>query len=89
MCWHRLASQAAFKKRLYGQNVPKAEVSALTGTTATVEDCQDSSKAGVQDLNTGEKLTVGQPRNPVRATLTIDAKGAWKIATLAYPGGTC
>lgn len=84
-----LASQAAFKKRLYGQNVPKPEVSALTPTTATVEDCQDSSKAGVQDLKTGEKLTVGQKRNPVGATLKLDATGAWKIATLAYPGGTC
>jgi len=37
-----LASQAAFKKRLYGQNVPKPEVSALTATTATVEDCQEN-----------------------------------------------
>jgi hypothetical protein len=84
-----LASQEAFQRRLYGKNLPRPRVARLDPPTAIVWDCQDSSHAGIRDLKTGERLTVGVERNPVRATLSLDRDGHWRIARIEYPGGAC
>jgi len=84
-----LAAQTASRKGPYGVNLPRPEVAAIVSGTASVRDCQDSSHAGVEDRKTGRKLTVGVPRNPVRATLRRGDDGLWRIATIEYPGGSC
>lgn len=62
----------------------------VDGNTATVSDCQDASRAGKADLETGEKKTVGVSRNPVRARLERVADGGeWKVAKITFPGGDC
>jgi hypothetical protein len=47
-----LASQAAFGKRLYGANLPRPTLAHLGSGTARIDDCQDSSHAGVMNLKT-------------------------------------
>ena len=84
-----LASQEAFNKRLYGQNRPRPRLIDLGPSTATIKDCQDSSQAGIVDLKSDDRLTVGVARNPVKATVKLDGDGRWKIATITYPSGDC
>jgi len=84
-----LAAQDAFGKGLYGENVPRPEIVNLHTRTASIRDCQDSSRAGVEERKTGRKLTVGVARNPVTATLKRGDDEIWRIATIEYPGGSC
>ena len=84
-----LAAQDAFHKALYGENVPRPTVVRMDGSSADVRDCQDSSRAGVEDLKTLQKLNVGVPRNLVMSTLLRSPDGQWRISTIVYPGGQC
>jgi hypothetical protein len=75
----------------YGQDIsyitwPKA----IAGADAAVlSDCQDGSQAGVLDVRTGNKLTVGTPNTPTRGTLQRTSTG-WKVATVEIlEGATC
>ncbi len=75
----------------YGQDIsyitwPKAIVGA---DTAVLSDCQDGSQAGVLDVRTGNKLTVGTPNTSTRGTLQRTSTG-WKVATVEIlEGATC
>lgn len=74
----------------YGTVRPRITKVIVEGNTATVVDCQDASRAGKADLETGEKKTVGVPRNPVRARLErVTDSGEWKVAKITFPGGDC
>ncbi len=81
----------AENKAGYGQDVsyitwPKAIAGA---DTAVLSDCQDGSQAGVLDVRTGNKLTVGTPNTPTRGTLQRTSTG-WKVATVEIlEGATC
>ena len=68
------------------EHVTKIDVE---GATATVTDCQDASQSGQADALTGERKTVGIPRNPVTARMQRGADGKWQVAEISYPGGTC
>jgi len=73
----------------YGQDIsyitwPKA----IAGADAAVlSDCQDGSQAGVLDVRTGNKLTVGTPNTPTRGALQRTSTG-WKVATVEILEGT-
>ena len=75
----------------YGQDIsyitwPKAIAGA---DTAVLSDCQDGSQAGVLDVRTGNKLTVGTPNTATRGTLQRTSTG-WKVATVEIlEGATC
>jgi hypothetical protein len=84
-----LASQENFGHELYGENMPRPEVEFLDDSTARVEDCQDSSSAGVRDADTQEPLTVGVDRNPVQSEMRRGDDGVWRLATIEYTGETC
>lgn len=75
----------------YGQDIsyitwPKA----IAGADAAVlSDCQDGSQAGVLDVRTGNKLTVGTPNTPTTGALQRTSTG-WKVATVEIlEGATC
>ena len=76
--------------RLYGQPRPRVPtVSLASGNRATVADCADFSHYGQADAKTGKPRTVGVARTAVRVTLAKGTDGLWRVADVAYPGGTC
>lgn len=52
---------------------------------ASFGDCMDNSKTGSINVKTGEKLTVGVPRDNSWITVKRDPKtGAWKVSNLQF-----
>jgi hypothetical protein len=74
-------------QRAYGHDVPLRESVERQGSTALVTGCLDSSRTGVADRATGERLTVGVPTNPVLVTLKRGADGLWRVFGTKFPGG--
>jgi len=75
--------------RLYGQVRARPTVRRVTGSRATVGDCQDASQAGQADARTGKPETVGVARSPVEATMLRGADGRWRVSDVRYMGGSC
>jgi hypothetical protein len=74
---------------LYGENVPRAQVTvAPDGASAVINDCQDSSAAGAADKKTKAKLTVGVARNHVVVTMRPQS-GMWKVYFVSYSKTPC
>jgi hypothetical protein len=73
----------------YGEDVLHPDPPEITGRTATISDCLDSSLSGQKDRRTGERLTRGVKNNPVVVTMTRGEDGVWRVATVDYPGGKC
>lgn len=86
----KLGDQRAKGQALYGVNVPRMQKVDVTGSKATIRDCQQSSSAGVENLATHRKLTVGVDRHPVTATVLLRGND-WKVSVIAYgaDGATC
>ena len=61
----------------------------LGADRAVIEDCQDSSEAGVADRHTGRHLTRGSQRNHVSATMRRAPDGEWRVAYISYPDTPC
>ena len=83
-----LAAQRTRDVTVYGTVTPRISDVRLDGDTAVVRDCQDASRSGQAD-GSGRPRTVGLARNPVSATVQRSADGAWRVADVAYPGGSC
>jgi len=76
--------------KAYGDVTARIVSVQVNGASAKVVDCQDASHTGQADAKTGDPKTVGVARNPVNADLKRDsADGQWKVAQVAFPGGTC
>lgn len=74
----------------YGADVPRPEVRINTeATTALVDDCQDSSNAGIAVKATEEHVTVGVARNHVSVTMKKQPGGTWKVAFIDYTKSPC
>lgn len=74
----------------YGMNVPRPEVRINPdATTALVDDCQDSSNAGIAMKETEERVTVGVERNHVSVTMKKQPGGPWKVAFIDYAKSPC
>jgi hypothetical protein len=54
------------------------------GTTAVIDDCQDRSQAGSMKAATGDKLTVGVPRDHYQGSLVKGDDGIWRVAQVFY-----
>ncbi|ASR36611.1 hypothetical protein BAY61_18195 [Prauserella marina] len=81
-------SQAQAGITVYGDVTARIVSVEVAGDAATVVDCQDASRTGQADAETGDRKTVGVERNPVNAELKrVD--GQWKVAQVSFPGGTC
>jgi hypothetical protein len=74
----------------YGADVPRPEVRINPdATTALVDDCQDSSNAGIAVKDTEERVTVGVARNHVSVTMKKQPGGPWKVAFIDYTKSPC
>lgn len=56
---------------------------------ASVLDCQDASRSGEIDRDTGEVKSVGSSRTPFTATLTEDPSGHWRVTRARYLPDPC
>ena len=75
---------------LYGANVPRPTARINPdASTGLVDDCQDSSRAGVSERSTGKRVTVGVARNHVSVTMKKQAGGLWKVAFIDYAKSPC
>ncbi|MFG1920778.1 hypothetical protein [Cryptosporangium sp. NPDC048952] len=83
-----LAALDANGQRNYGADVPVAQTVRVNGTSALVTGCLDSSRSGVANAATGDPVTRGVPRNPVRADLIHAPDGIWRISAVTYPPAT-
>jgi hypothetical protein len=52
--------------------------------TAAIADCQDASQAGSYEISTGNKMTVGIPRNPLQASYQRGQDGVWRVEQVFY-----
>lgn len=75
---------------LYGANVPRPTARINPdATTALVDDCQDSSNAGVADQSTAKRITVGVARNHVSVTMKKQPGELWKVSYVDYAKSSC
>ena len=54
------------------------------GSTAVIDDCQDRSQAGSMKVATGDKVTVGVPRDHYQGNLVKGDDGVWRVAQVYY-----
>ncbi|TDD41375.1 hypothetical protein [Saccharopolyspora elongata] len=85
----RAREQLAGGIRLYGAVVARVSSVQITGGQASVQDCQDASRAGQADLASGNPKNVGIARNLVHATLTKGPDAVWRVDRIEFPGGEC
>lgn len=55
----------------------------------SILDCQNASRSGEVDRDTGEVETVGSSRTPFTATLTKDSTGHWRVTQARYLPDPC
>lgn len=74
----------------YGRNRPRPRVTQLSVSrgVAVVDDCQDSSHAGIADRTTHHRVTVGVARNHVVVTMHR-VGGAWRVVFVSYTRTKC
>jgi hypothetical protein len=84
-----LAHQRARGRADYGVVVVRPSVVALEAGRASVVDCQDASRSGERDLDTGLPLTVGSARTPVAAVLRWLPDRRWLVSEARYVEGSC
>lgn len=53
-------------------------------TFATIDDCQDASQTGSMNVATGNKVTVGVPRDHYQGNLVKGDDGVWRVAEVYY-----
>lgn len=84
-----MAAADAKGQVLYGRNVPRPTVTiSPDAMTAVVDDCQNSSAAGVASKSTLSPVTTGVPRNHVVVTMKKPS-GIWKVAFVSYTKTPC
>jgi predicted small secreted protein len=54
------------------------------GTNAVIDDCQDRSQAGSLNTATGDKVTVGVPRDHYQGSLVKGDDWVWRVAQAYY-----
>ena len=73
----------------YGTVEPHPTVAYLTADRASIVDCQDASRSGELDRDTGAIRTVGSPRTAVAAVLVLERPGVWKVSEARYLPDPC
>jgi hypothetical protein len=72
----------------YGTVSPAPTIE-VDGAHATVLDCQDASRSGELDSDSGLATNVGRPRTPVTAALTLGPDHHWRVTDARYLPGDC
>jgi hypothetical protein len=85
-----MAAADAKGQAFYGENVPRPKLIRLSipKGVAVVDDCQDSSQAGIEDAKTHKHLTIGVSRNHVVVTMHRSTQG-WRVAFVSYSRTKC
>ncbi len=73
----------------YGEPVVDPQVTKVAGDTATVTDCQDTSKTGRKKRSTGKVTTRGLDRDNVSTTMLRGGDGAWRVSAVDYLDEPC
>ncbi len=74
----------------YGVPASRPVITSIAGDSASLTDCQDTSRAGRMKQATGKIVTVGGKNDFARVTMKRGGDGAWRVATLEYaPAGSC
>ncbi|HYT10395.1 MAG TPA: hypothetical protein VEL73_07010 [Mycobacteriales bacterium] len=82
-------AQRARGLRQYGTVSSRPTVVDLSTDRASIVDCQDASRSGEADLDSGLPRTVGAPRTPFAATLVRGSGRVWRLADARYLAGSC
>lgn len=73
----------------YGEAVVNPTVTKVDGDSATITDCQDTSKSGRMKRAGGKITTRGTSEAKVEATAKRGPDDQWRIATVDYQDATC
>jgi len=74
----------------YGVPESRPVITSIAGDSASLTDCQDTSRAGRIKQVTGKIVTVGGKNDFARITMKRGGDGTWRVATLEYaPAGSC
>lgn len=57
-------------------------------SVATIADCQDQTGTGIVDVQTGEKISAGEPRVNIRGQMVKGDDGVWRVQALFVAGKT-
>jgi hypothetical protein len=71
----------------YGEVVPHPIITKIERGVASIRDCQDASKAGRKERDTGRIVTRGTSRDLAVATVKRGPDGVWRVATVDYVRG--
>jgi hypothetical protein len=84
-----LRGEAALGHRQYGQVIPRPRLVAAAARRVSILDCQDASRSGLSDIDTGLPVTAGSARTPLAAVLEKSRDGKWRLVQARYLPGTC
>lgn len=84
-----LSSQRARGRVEFGVVTPHPTVVATTEETASIVDCQDTSRSGERDVETGLPRTVGSARTLVTAAVRRQQDRRWLVSAVRYVGDPC
>lgn len=74
----------------YGAPVVRPEVLSVSGNTAVLSDCQDTSGNGRMNMMSKNKVTVGRVDDLAKVTMQRGSDGVWRVKAVEYaPVGSC
>jgi len=73
----------------YGEIVTRPKIVKIEEGVATIRDCQDASRHGRKQRDTGKVVTRGTEHDLAIVTVKRGSDGIWRVATVDYPGGAC
>lgn len=73
----------------YGSITVNPRIVRAEGQRVSIVDCQDASRSGTLDPDTGIAKGVGSARTPVAAVLDRGADGRWRLTEARYLEGSC
>ncbi|GAA2456068.1 hypothetical protein GCM10010191_89240 [Actinomadura vinacea] len=79
----------ANKVSSYGISVVHIKSIAIKESEATVNDCLDSSKAGMRDTTTRRKINRGIRRESITTTLKKGSDQRWRVSKYVVLGEGC
>lgn len=87
-----IARERAKGHVFYGAERPRPEIKTLSVgklPVAVIDDCQDASGTGLEDVRSHRRLTVGVARNHVVVTMHQMPDGVWRVVFVTYPKTPC
>jgi hypothetical protein len=73
----------------YGSSMPHIKSVRINGDEATVDDCQDGSKAGLIEVSTSKKINRGLKEENIKTDLMKSVDGRWRVSNSTTIGEGC